>query len=110
MARGYDAATYDPTGTVSHAQAISLITRAMVAKGYWIQQPDDASIYGAIPAGSGHRTDVATFVHYAGALPLTSPTDRYDGPSGWDAAASRAWVAQVLFTALDSYHKIDRVP
>ena len=72
VARGYGDGTYDPTGTVSHAQAISLITRAMVAKGYWVQQPDDASIYTAIPAGSGHRADVATFVHYAGALPLTT--------------------------------------
>jgi hypothetical protein len=110
VARGYPNGTYDPTGTVSHAQAISLITRAMVAKGYWVGQQDDPTLYTAIPADSGHRIDVATFVHYAGALPLTTPTDRYDGPNGWDQAATRAWVAEALWDALSNYHPVDRVP
>ncbi|HEY8601520.1 MAG TPA: S-layer homology domain-containing protein [Thermomicrobiales bacterium] len=110
VAQGYGDGSYDPTDTVSHAQAISLITRAMVAKGYWTQQSDNPTLYGAIPAGSGHRADVATFVHYAGALPLTIPTDRYDGPNGWDQAATRAWVAEALWAALSNYHPVDRVP
>lgn len=110
VARGYGDGTYDPLGTVSHAQAISLIARAMVAKGYWSAQPDDPTIYTAIPAGSGHRIDVSTFVFYAGALPLTMTTDRFDGPGGWDQPASRAWVAEALWAALSTYHPVDRVP
>jgi hypothetical protein len=98
VARGYDDGSFDPAGFVNHAQAISLITRAMVAQGYWQEQPDNATYY------------TATFVHYAGALPQSQPTDRYDGPNGWDQPATRAWVAEALWDALTNYHPVDRVP
>ena len=44
-------------------------TRAMVTTGRWQQQAADPALYGGILNGSGHEADVATYVHYAGALP-----------------------------------------
>jgi hypothetical protein len=99
VAKGYDATTFAPTGQVAHVQTISFIARAMVAKGYWTQQPDDPLIYPNVPASSGHRQDLVTFVHYAGPLP--------ERPAGgvwaeWAAPSTRGWFAQILWQALDS--------
>jgi len=99
--------TYAPTQEVLHAQAVSFITRALVAKGFWRAQPDDPALYANVPAGSGHRRDLATYVHYAGALP--------DAPAGapfaaWDRPSTRAWFARALWQALQSYYGPDRVP
>ena len=80
VARGYtDPATcasanstapcYIPLDQVSNIQTISFITRAMVALGYWTQQPDnDASLYPNITAASGHRQDIITYYRYLGAV------------------------------------------
>ncbi len=107
VARGYLGGTYDPFGDVLHAQTISFITRAMITKGYWNLQPVDGS-YTNVPGTSGHRQDIATFVHYAGALP------DYPNLSGnfanWDQASTRAWFARTLWQALNSYWSVDRVP
>ena len=76
VARGFGDGTYQPTGNVAHAQAISLITRSMIAKGYWVAQPVDPARIPGIPAASGHQQDLATFVHYAGLSrprPMASP-------------------------------------
>jgi Divergent InlB B-repeat domain/S-layer homology domain len=106
VARGYGDGSYDPTGPVLSAQTISFITRSMVAKGYWVQQNDDPALYPNIPASSGHRADIATYVHYAGALPdapaLTSPF------AAWDQASTRGWFARALWQALDAYFGSDR--
>ena len=37
---------YAPRDNVLYAQMISFITRAMVAQGYWQQQPIDPDLYG----------------------------------------------------------------
>jgi alpha-tubulin suppressor-like RCC1 family protein len=111
VARGYKAETcaalgvaapcYGPTDEVLYAQVISFITRGMVAKGYWTQQPEDASLYPNIPTDSGHRQDLTTYVHYAGALPDTS--DAHAPWAGWDRPAPRGWFAEAEWRALNSY-------
>jgi hypothetical protein len=101
VARGYGDNTYDPTGPVLNAQVVSFVTRAMIAKGYWALQPDDPALYPNVPADSGHRQDIATYVHYAGILPGTAnPGEAWT----WYAQpATRSWFAEVLWRALDSY-------
>ena len=100
IARGYDAATYGPNDQVLYAQAISLITRTMVAQGYWQYRPDNAALYTAVPASAGHRVDLATFVHYAGALPDVPADQPF---ATWNQPANRGWFARALWQALDSY-------
>jgi spore coat protein A len=108
VARGYGDGTYRPTDDVLNVQTIAFIARAMAAKGYWVEQPDNAAIYPNVPSSSGHREDLATFVHYAGAVRGTAaPTDGFDG---WAQAASRAWFSFSLWQALDSFFGADRVP
>jgi len=99
VARGYGDGTFDTLGPVLNAQALSFVTRAMVAKGYWQEQPDDPTLYPAVPASSGHRQDLATYVHYAGPVRGTVPTSDF---AAWDQPASRAWFAYVLWRALAS--------
>jgi hypothetical protein len=107
VARGYGDGTFGALDPVLHVQTISFIARALVRQGYWTLQPDDPALYPNIPADSGHRQDLATYVHYAGAPPGTTPTA--DWPA-WDTPASRGWFAQALWQALDSYYNVDRVP
>ena len=102
VALGYEDGTYNPTGEVSHQQVILFIARALVVKGYWIEQPD-TNPYPNLPnATDRERADrraIATYVHYAGAVP--------DRPTGqawadWDQPATRGWFAQVLWQALQT--------
>lgn len=80
---------------------ISFITRAMVDAGYWTFQPDDNAVYPNVAPGSGHRQDLATYVHYAGLVRGTSgATGDFDG---WDQPSSRAYFALALWQALDSH-------
>jgi hypothetical protein len=99
VARGYGDGTFDTTGPVLNAQAIAFVTRAMVAAGRWQEQPDDPALYPQVPASSGHRQDLATYVHYAGPVRGTGATSDF---SAWDQPASRAWFAFVLWRALAS--------
>ncbi len=100
VARGYADGTFHPTEAVVQAQTISFIARAMIAKGYWQAQADDAALFPNIPASSGHRGDLATYVHYAALPPDTSA--RADWAT-WNRSASRAWFARTLWQALESY-------
>jgi hypothetical protein len=98
VARGYNPAAFGPTDNVLRAQTISFITRAMEAKGYWVAQPIDPTLFGGVLNGTGHEADVATYLHYVGGIAGA------DGAwSGWDSAATRGWFAQALWDALDSY-------
>ncbi len=100
VARGFPGREYRPRDEVVHAQVISFITRAMVAKGYWTQaRADDPSIYPNVPASSGHRLDLITFVRNAGAIPDHPVNQNWDD---WNTAASRGWYAAVLDQALRS--------
>jgi hypothetical protein len=101
VARGFQDGTYQPTGLVLYAQTVSFITRAMVLNGYWTQQPDDPALYPNVPQSSGHRGDIATFVHHAGLLPGT--TTKGQNWSVWDQPATRQWFSQTEWLALNSY-------
>jgi hypothetical protein len=101
VALGYGDGTFGPHDDVLHLQSISFITRAFVARGWWAPQPDDPALYPGVPASSGARGDLATFVHYAGPLPDTAATDA-DWPD-WFTPATRAWFALALQQAIDSY-------
>ena len=107
VAFGFGDNTFHPVDPVLYSQSISFITRAMVQKGYWASQPDDPNLYPNVPGSSGHRQDIATFVHYAGAVPDYPTT----GPFGmWDQPAPRGWFSRALWQALNSYFGVDRVP
>lgn len=75
----------------------------MVTKGYWTPQPDNPAVYPNVPAGSGHREDLATYVHYAGPVPGTTTTGQ-DFPN-WDAPSTRGWFALALTQAVNSYFR-----
>ena len=107
VARGYGDGTYGTLDPVLQIQTVAFITRAMVHEGRWIAQSDDPALYPAIPGSSGHREDLATFVHYAGAPPGTTLAGSW---ATWDTASSRAWFATALWQALDSYYNVDRTP
>ena len=108
VARGFPDGTYSPTGEVLYAQAISFIARAMVAQGYWAVQPDDPALYPNVPTASGHRQDIATYVHYAGAMPDFPGIGGGFGP--WDQSATRAWFARALWQAYGSFFATNRLP
>jgi len=97
VAQGFQDGTFHPTDNVVAAQMISFIARAMVAKGYWQQQPDNAQLYTNVPASSGHRSDLATYRNYAGGIYGTPDDASFPA---WDMPATRAWVAEVLYRAL----------
>jgi len=108
VARGYGDNTYDPTGAVLNAQVVSFVTRAMVAQGYWQLQADVPALYPNVPVDSGHRQDLATYVHYAGALP---GTDAPNANWGWYAQpATRSWFAEVLWRSFDCYYRSATTP
>lgn len=101
VARGYSDGTYNPTGEVLYAQTISFIVRGMVTNGYWTQVPDsDPTLYPAVTVASGHRSDIATYVHYAGALPDVPVGQPF---SQWSQPSPRVWFSRAEWQALDSY-------
>jgi alpha-tubulin suppressor-like RCC1 family protein len=95
VTRGYGDGRFGPTDRVSHAQVITLLARAFGLDPVqaWTPQPGGAQPHTGVP--SVHDTDVRTYVHYAGTIP-NAPTTA----AGWNARASRAWVAVVLHQAL----------
>jgi hypothetical protein len=106
VARGFGDGTYQPTATVTHAQFISLVTRAMVAKGYWTLQADDASRFPSVGA-SGHRQDLITYQFYVGGFPVLTEAS---SAAAWFGPASRGWTARTRWAALDQYQQVDRTP
>jgi hypothetical protein len=103
VANGYDGVNFGPNDEVTYAQTISFITRTMVKKGYWVNQPSAPQLFAGVPPG--HDIDVRTFAYYAGGeIP--------NGPGAWNAAqwnsgATRGWFAQALWAALSSYWGYD---
>jgi alpha-tubulin suppressor-like RCC1 family protein len=91
---------FGPTDKVTQAQTISFVTRAMVKKGYWVQQPDNPALYTNLPASSGHRADMATYMHYVeGTLPGTSNGSAW---ANWAQPATRGWFSEALWNALET--------
>ena len=108
IARGYADGTYDPTGPVLHIQTIAFNSRAMVEQGWWQAQPDNPVLYPTIPASSGHREDIATWVRYAGPVPgMNTTTGDW---SVWATPAERGWFALALWTAFDQHAQTERLP
>jgi subtilisin family serine protease len=91
---------YGPTDPVSHAQTIAFITRAMIAKGYWLAQPNAQLPYAGVPAVLA--TEVKTYHYYTGGIPAAPTT-----ANAWNGVAQRGWFALALWTALDSYWGTD---
>ena len=108
VARGYGDGTYRPRDPVLHLQAVSFVTRALVAAGAWRLQPDDPRLFTDVPASSGHRVDLVTYAHYVGALPGFAPGALWPGPDGWEGPATRAWFAELLWRALDLLGREER--
>jgi len=118
IAQGYsDAATcasagttapcYLPRDQVARVQMISFISRAFVAKGFWTKATVDTGVYANVPASSGARLDLVTFVNNAGALPGLPTSGNF---TTFDQSATRAFAAQVLFQAYSAYYSVNRVP
>ena len=100
VALGYQDGTYNPTGPVARQQAVLFITRALLARGLWIELPDTAPYPNLPNTTARERADrraVATYVFYAGALP-EQPIGQ-DWPA-WNQPASRGLFAQLLWAAL----------
>lgn len=107
VARGYGNGTYGTLDPVLHVQTIAFITRAMVRQGHWSWQPDNPALFSMIPASTGHRSDLATYVHYVGPPPGTDPLAAWPA---WDTPATRAWFASALWQALDGFYGTPRTP
>lgn len=96
VASGYGDGRFGPNDGVSYAQVLAFISRAFIFDGRWVAQTENHP-YSGVPAV--HESDVRTYDYYAGqvtAVPMPSTE------TGWNQAAPRAWVAQVLYQALNS--------
>jgi hypothetical protein len=96
VAQGFGDGTFQPNGNIAQAQIISLITRAMVAKGYWQFRADDGS-FPEIPASSGHRVDIVTFNFYTNGA-LNAPG--FFSGATYAADADRRFVARVVYETI----------
>jgi subtilisin family serine protease len=110
VALGYGDSTFHPLDDLLHVQAISVITRALVARSYWTEgATDNGTIYPNVPNASGHRLDLVTFVGHAGAVP-DRPTANGAAWDDWDTPASRGWFALVLWQALNATFGVNTGP
>jgi hypothetical protein len=117
VAQGFLTHEFRPYDPVVHAQVVSFVVRAFNYidgdKPDWNTiTVDDPTIYPGVPADSGHRLDLDTYVTNAGLVPGTASTaDPYDDPAtGYAANASRGFVAQTLWQAYQYYYGTNRVP
>ena len=106
-AAGTTAPCYLPRNPVLGVQVVSFITRAFVAKGYWVQETTDTGIYANVPASTGERLDLVTFVKNAGDLPGLPSGGAF---TGYDQAATRGFFARALFQAYSAYFGLNRIP
>ncbi len=96
-ARGVASPCYAPNAAVSYIETVVFITRAMIAKGYWVAQPGANQPYPGVPAV--FAATVATYHYYTGGIPAP--------PSNWNAGATRGWFARALWQALNTYWATD---
>ncbi len=98
VVKGYQDGTYGPFNEISQVQTISFIARAMVAAGRWTPVTvDNPALYPNVTLASGHRLDLLTYVSNAGAIPDRPTASAW---ADWEAPATRAWFAQLLYQAL----------
>ena len=98
-AKGEAFPCFGPTDTVTYAETIIFITRAIIAKGYSVSQPNGPQPYVGVPAVFAGT--VVTFPLHAGA------GWRYRAPGQLEHPAARGWFARVLWQALNSYWGAD---
>jgi CSLREA domain-containing protein len=117
VAQGFPTNEFRPYDPVVHGQVVSFVVRSLNYidgdKPDWNTiTVDDPTVYPGVPAGSGHRLDLVTYVTNAGLVPGTAAkTDPYNDPAtGYAANASRAFVAQTLWQAYSYYYSINRIP
>lgn len=73
----------------------------------WESQPNDGTIYGSVPDGSGFRKDISTYVYYAGFVPGTG--NQFNPWPTWASPAKRQQIAAIVWKAYASYWGVDRV-
>ncbi|MFN8536779.1 MAG: hypothetical protein U0232_04815 [Thermomicrobiales bacterium] len=77
----------------------------------WEAQLDNVTIYGDVPAGSGHRKDISTYYYYVGGVP--GPTGANIGPATawptWTSSSKRQQVAAIAWAAFADYWGVDRI-
>jgi hypothetical protein len=96
VASGYGDGRFGPTDRVTHAQVISFVARAFQLDPAYDWQPSGAAHpYSGVPAV--HDADARTYHAAAGAIPQAPTTT-----AAWNQPAPRAWVAMVLYQALQS--------
>lgn len=95
VARGFADGTYCPTCEVTQGQMISLITRAMVEKGYWEYKADDGT-FPEVQTSAGDRRDLITYAFY---VPSIRQAEFFSG-ANYSAAAERRFVARVVWEAV----------
>jgi hypothetical protein len=102
---------------VLHIQMVSLITRAMEAAGYWTPVTvDDPALFANVPASTGARLDLLTYLHYVGPYTAANRLPLLPGLSGasqfpdYAGAATRGYAAQVVWQAYAAYWSTNHLP
>lgn len=104
IARGFPDGSFQPTGLLTRQQAISFISRTLVALGQWQQQPTSV-LFGDVAAD--HAADIATYVHYVGAIPQTPvPSPATTESMGAERPALRGWYAEALWATLAAFPQV----
>lgn len=106
-AAGTTAPCYLPRDPVARIQLISFISRAMVSKGYWVKATTDTGVYANVPASTGARLDLVTFVNNAGDLPGMPSAGAF---TDYEKEGSRGFAAMVIFQAYNAYFSVNRIP
>ena len=73
----------------------------------WESQPNNGTVYGSVPDGSGFRKDISTYFYYAGVVPGTG--NQFNAWPTWSTAAKREHIAAIMWNAYASYWGTDRV-
>jgi hypothetical protein len=99
IAFGFGDGTYRPSTSVFWGQMISLITRAMVDKGFWQFQDPATGCFPGIGTSPLDQRDLATYCHYVPAL-VSNPD--FAGGAAYKTPAQRRFVAWLLWEAVQT--------
>ncbi|HEY8597571.1 MAG TPA: S-layer homology domain-containing protein, partial [Thermomicrobiales bacterium] len=93
VATGFPDGTFGPAEPLSRQEALSFVTRLLIALGSWQQQ-------GGQPFGDvaeSHASDVGTYLHYVGAIPQVEAGSTTLGAG---VTADRCWYAEAFWGGL----------
>jgi hypothetical protein len=99
IAFGFGDGTYRPTASVTWGQMISLISRAMVAKGFWQWQDPTTGCFPGVGTSPVDQRDLATYCHYVPALKSNAD---FDNGAAYKVPAQRRFVAWLLWEAVQT--------